>query len=399
MLVWIAPIFVFGLVVFVHEMGHFLAAKWAGVYTPRFSIGFGPALWRYRRGETEYVIAAIPLGGYVRMASRLDGETAFLEGGAETPAMVGGNSAPAVAEDPAPTPRDWDPDALQPFGPHPVPEDRWFESKPLAKRLVILLAGVTMNALLALVVCIGAIAYYGRPFALPVIGAVLPGKPAQLAGLAAGDSIVSVDDAAVRTWSDVVRHIAAAPGRPIALGVARASERVTLTVTPEPTDGLDPTTRQRRTIGVIGARSAERVGREPVSFGTAIQEGTAETVAMGFYVVDVVRGLFARRVSTSELGGPIAIAQMSVMAARLGGDALLRLLALLSVNVAVLNLLPIPILDGGQIVINLVESAKGSALSARTREYVLRAGLACILLLFILVTFNDLKRIVTGLLG
>src|SRR5213076_255988 len=124
MLALLAPILVFGLVIFVHELGHFLAAKAVGVYAPRFSIGFGPALFRFRRGETEYILAALPLGGYVRMASRLDEETAFLEGGNEN----GEKKA---------HPAGWDPEAMIPFGPKPVPENRWFESKPLWARLVI----------------------------------------------------------------------------------------------------------------------------------------------------------------------------------------------------------------------------------------------------------------------
>jgi regulator of sigma E protease len=130
MLAILAPILVFGLVIFVHELGHFLAAKAVGVYAPRFSIGFGPTLWRRRRGETEYVLAALPLGGYVRMASRLDQETAFLEGGSET-------TGARAKDDP-----DYDPNAMIPFGPKPVPEHRWFESKPLWARMFILLAGV-----------------------------------------------------------------------------------------------------------------------------------------------------------------------------------------------------------------------------------------------------------------
>src|SRR5687767_3878546 len=167
MLTWLAPLIVFGLVVFVHELGHFLAAKLMGVYAPRFSIGFGPALWRKRWGETEYILAALPLGGYVRMASREDQATAFLEGGPEVapePHTVGaGGTAKAFEEERVAGPSsEYDPEAMVPFGPKPVPEHRWFESKPLPARLFILLAGVTMNFLLALVVMIGVAATFGR---------------------------------------------------------------------------------------------------------------------------------------------------------------------------------------------------------------------------------------------
>src|ERR1700712_183455 len=137
MLAYIAPILVFGLVIFVHELGHFIAAKLTGVYAPRFSIGFGPALIRRRHGETEYVLALLPLGGYVRMASRHDAESAFIEGGnEETSALKAGDVG-------------YDPEAMIPFGPKPVPESRWFESKSLPARLFIMIAGVTMNILLA----------------------------------------------------------------------------------------------------------------------------------------------------------------------------------------------------------------------------------------------------------
>ncbi|MDE3217664.1 MAG: site-2 protease family protein, partial [Gemmatimonadota bacterium] len=183
MLVWLAPVLVFGLVIFVHEFGHFIAAKAMGVYAPRFSIGFGPALWRWRPGETEYVLAILPLGGYVRMASRNDETAAALEGGNE-------ERNARQAGDPG-----YDPDAMIPFGPRPVPEDRWFESKPLAARIVILMAGVTMNAALAAVVAIGLAAHYGRAV-IPtrVVGAVrAPALAPALARLQPGDTIFAVN--------------------------------------------------------------------------------------------------------------------------------------------------------------------------------------------------------------
>jgi regulator of sigma E protease len=176
MLSWLAPVLVFGLVVLVHELGHFIAAKWLGVYAPRFSIGFGPALWRRRFGETEYILAALPLGGFVRMASREDEATAFLEGGSEQQKVpaVGASSSPTITGEHHAVeakPKDWDPNAMIPFGPKPVPEDRWFESKPLWGRLIIMLAGVTMNAVLALVVSTGLFMGYGRAY-IPAVWTV-----------------------------------------------------------------------------------------------------------------------------------------------------------------------------------------------------------------------------------
>ena len=179
MLSWLAPIIVFGLVIFVHELGHFIAAKLTGVYAPRFSIGFGPALLKKRFGETEYVLAALPLGGYVRMASRDDEATAFLEGGSENSAI-----APRTAKD------GYDPNAMIPFGPKPIPEIAGSSSKPLPARLFIMIAGVTMNALLAYVIYVGLLLHSGIPTPMPVAAAVTAGKPAARAGIQVGDSIV-----------------------------------------------------------------------------------------------------------------------------------------------------------------------------------------------------------------
>jgi RIP metalloprotease RseP len=468
MLAILAPVLVFGLVIFVHELGHFLAAKAVGVYAPRFSIGFGPTLWRRRRGETEYVLAALPLGGYVRMASRLDQETAFLEGGSETAGARG-------KDDP-----DYDPDAMIPFGPKPVPEHRWFESKSLPARVFILIAGVTMNILLAIVVSIGLAYSYGRPvipttvvgdvrgvattpalgqlrigdtivavngtavrswndvvrqirsgtgdtiriatrrgsvaltvgeaqsardsvarsiapYVPPVIDSVFSGSPAARAGLRGGDSVVAVDGVAVQTWPQLVQRVSAAPGRDVEVEVARGRERVRLRVRPQAAQDEDPATGRPRTVGRIGAAARDVTRREPVGIGEAISAGWRATWFDARRIVMVVQGLLTREISVRQLGGPIAITQASVTAARGGLEQLFYLIAFLSINVAVLNLLPIPILDGGQIIINVLESAKGSPFSLRTREYILRFGLLAIALLFALVMFNDLQAAATRL--
>jgi len=463
----LAPVLVFGLVIFVHELGHFLAAKAVGVYAPRFSIGFGPTLWRRRRGETEYVLAALPLGGYVRMASRLDEATAPLEGGSETAAARG-------KDDP-----NYDPNAMIPFGPKPVPEHRWFESKPLPARLLILVAGVTMNVLLALVVSIGLAYSYGRPvvpttaigdvrpsasapglaqlrtgdtivavngaavrtwndvirqirgstrdtlliatkrgqvavpatdeeareriagsidfYVPPIIDSVFTGLPAARAGLRGGDSVVAVDGTPVQTWPQLVQRVSAAPGRDVALQVARGGERLEVRVRPESAQTEDPLTGRPRTVGRIGAAARDITRREPVGIGEAVAAGWRATWFDARRIVMVVQGLLTAEISVRQLGGPIAITQASVTAARGGLEQLFYLIAFLSINVAVLNLLPIPILDGGQIVINVLESVKGSPFSLRTREYILRFGLLAIALLFALVMFNDIQAAATRL--
>ncbi|MDF1504691.1 RIP metalloprotease RseP [Roseisolibacter sp. H3M3-2] len=406
MLAYVAPIIVFGLVVFVHELGHFLAAKLVGVYAPRFSIGFGPSLFRKRVGETEYVIAALPLGGYVRMASREDETTmAVLEGGPERrPDALptsGGNAAGRAVDDhvgDAHRGKDWDPDAMMPFGPKPVPPHRWFESKGLPSRLFILLAGVTMNAVLAWVVFSASYAAYGRAYVPAVIDSVLPGRPAAEAGLARGDSVAAVDGTPVRTWTEVVQRVSSAPGRAVQLDVVRGGAPVRIVLTPRAEEAADPITNRRRQVGRIGVMPRDSIAREPVGVGTALSEGWAETRESATAVVGVVRGLFTRDVAMSNLGGPIQIARTSVQAARLGLEPLLRLLAFLSINIAVLNLLPIPILDGGQVLLNVAETVKGSAFSVRTRENILRLGLVAIGLLFVTVMWNDLSRLAADLL-
>ena len=399
MLSWLAPLLVFGLVVLVHELGHFIAAKSLGVYAPRFSIGFGPALWRRRLGETEYVLAALPLGGFVRMASREDEATAFLEGGSEEKKVpaVGASSSPTIAGPEAAVeakPKDWDPNAMVPFGPKPVPEDRWFESKPLWGRLIIMLAGVTMNAVLALVVSTGLFVGYGRAYIPAVVDSVVAGRPADRAGLLKGDSILAVDGTPVRRWTEVTERVSVSADREVVLDVIRGGRAEKVRVTPE----LRPDTTEFGTIemvGRIGAGSTRTIAREPMAFGESAVAGWHATWGMGTAVIRVVGGLLTGRVSVSQLGGPITIGRVSVEAAKSGFESLWSLIAFLSINVAVLNLLPIPILDGGQILMNVAEGVKGSAFSARTREYIMRAGLVAIALLFALVMFNDVK----GLLG
>ncbi len=400
MLSLLAPIVVFGLVVFVHELGHFLAAKAVGVYAPRFSIGFGPALFKRRVGETEYVIAALPLGGYVRMASREDEAVAFLEGGPEHPAgtvpTTGANAAGRTVDDHAGEPHrgpDWDPEAMAPFGPKPVPEHRWFESKSLPARLMILLAGVTMNIVLAFVINAGSVASLGRPYLPAVIDSVVAGRPGALAGLTKGDSVVAVNGRTVRTWTEVVERVGPVTSGTLTFRVVRDGVARDVTVAPRAERAPDPVTGAPRTVGRVGMLPRPVEARDRLPFGEALVEGGRETWRTATSVVRVLGGLFGGDVAVSNLGGPIAIARTSVQAARLGFEPFLRLIAFLSVNIAVLNLLPVPVLDGGQVLINLLEAAKGSAFSLRTREYILRAGLAAVAMLFVTVMWNDLARL------
>lgn len=464
----LAPVLVFGLVIFVHEFGHFLAAKAVGVYAPRFSIGFGPAIFRRRRGETEYVLAWLPLGGYVRMASRHDAEAAFLEGGNEEQNARGEGD------------EGFDPNAMIPFGPKPVPEDRWFESKPLWARIVIMLAGVTMNALLAVVVATMLALHYGVyvypasvvgavrapasmpqlsrlragdsilavnghsvhdwdqfadqlfessrtvelttqrgkvviplpsdsavvtvaqalvPYLPPVIDTVFPDDRAMQGGLRQGDSIVSVGGRAVHSWAEVVAQVSRAPEHALSFVVARGAALETLTVTPKSVTEADSLAGTSEVVGKIGAGAKNPIRRVSMSLPAAIAWGYQRTKTDAGAVFTILHQIGSGQRSVRELGGPIAITRQAVSAARSGFDDLMRLIVLLSINVAVLNLLPIPILDGGQILINVLESAKGSPFSMRTREYILRFGLLAIALLFAIVMYNDTRAGFASLFG
>ncbi|HEY2375161.1 MAG TPA: RIP metalloprotease RseP [Gemmatimonadaceae bacterium] len=456
MLAILSPILVFGLVIFVHELGHFIAAKAVGVYAPRFSIGFGPSLFRKRWGETEYIVAALPLGGYVRMASRLDEDAAFLEGGGETTPRL---------ENP-----DFDPNAMIPFGPLPIPENRLFESKPLPARLLILIAGVTMNVLLTFVIGVGLALHFGRPVTTtrviglvrplpnapalaqlhpgdtliavngktvrtwedaqreisrststvvlrttrttisiplggpngptttdllssidvqwpPVLDTVVEGGRAQIAGLQSGDSVTAIDGNPISTWGELVGIVSKAADHPLRFTVVRHGQSQDVSVTPKPT--ADTLGGGIQIVGRIGAAHPLSNQREPLGLGDAVVAGGRTTAFMASMIVDIVKGLLTRRISVGQLSGPVGITKMSVEAARSGLENLLGLIALLSVNVAILNMLPIPILDGGQILINVLESAKGKPFSLRTREYILRFGLLAIALLFVVVMYND----------
>lgn len=394
MLKYLAPLVVFGLVVFVHELGHFLAAKFVRVYAPVFAFGWGPRLWGFRRGETDYRVSWFPVGGFVAMASRDAEAMSAIEGGTST--EEGAEGVPGHQRGFNPIP--YDPDAIRPFGPHPVPEHRFIESKTLAQKVLVLSAGVIMNAILALVVAAGGVWAYGKsfggqfavntPLTAPVIDSIAPGSPAERAGLTPRDSVVSVNGASIRSWSEVVAAVEASPGKVVSLGVVRGANRpLTLQVTP---DSVRPDSTSPRVVGRMGVRSRPRALKEAATVGEAVSYGATVTGRMGTEVVRVVKGLFTGEVSVKQLGGPIRIAQVSFEVAESGLEPLLVLIAFLSINLAVLNLLPIPVLDGGQILIRVAEAVKGGALSARTQEYLMRFGVLAMLALFVLVMFNDI---------
>ena len=397
MLTYLAPLVVFGLVVFVHELGHFVAAKLVGVYAPVFAFGWGPRLWGFRRGETDYRVSWFPVGGFVAMASRDAEAMSAIEGGSSTGEAAEGVPGHQRGLNPIPH----DPEALRPFGPKPVPDHRFIESKTLLQKVFVLSAGVIMNAILAFCVAAGGIWAYGKtfggqfavatPVVAPVLDSVVGGSPAARAGLLPGDSVVSVNGAPIRGWGEVVKAVEGSPGAALTLGVVRGGATQSLAVIP---DSVRADSTSARVIGRMGVRSRQRLIPDPASFSEALTLGATVTGRMGIEVVQVVKGLFTGAVSVKQLGGPIRIAQVSLEVAQSGLEPLLVLIAFLSINLAVLNLLPIPVLDGGQILIRVAEAVKGGALSARTQEYLMRFGVLAMLALFVLVMFNDIVGLV-----
>lgn len=392
LLPFLAPLLVFGLVVFVHELGHFLAAKAVGIYAPVFALGWGRRVMGFRRGETDYRLALFPLGGYVRMASRDDESMAAFEGGSARGGLDTDAALPPKGEPGIP----WDENAMVPFGPKPVPQDRWFESKPLWAKLVVMLAGVTMNFLLAILVVAGVRLANGAPNPAAVIGTVLPASAAAAGGLLAGDSVTSIDGGKIAAWTDLVGVVTTKASSPLAFDVVRAGAVQRLTITPSATVDTNPETGAVRSIGRIGA-SSSRMSVGPIA---ALADGADYTWQTIVQTVDVLGGLLSGRHSPKQLGGPIMIAQASFQTAKAGGlSGVLMLMALISVNIAVLNLLPVPVLDGGQVVLAVVESARGKPLGEKAKGVIMYAGVGLVLLLLITTTFNDLARVGSQVLG
>lgn len=386
MLTYLAPFLVFGLVVFVHELGHFLAAKMTGVYAPVFSLGWGSRLFGFRRGETDYRVSWFPIGGYVRMATREDDSMAGIEGGAD---RGGFDGAPAPAQPSAL----WDENSMAPFGPKPVPESRFVESKSTPARVFILSAGVLMNILLALVVSSSVFYAYGKPSHIPaIIDSVVTGMPAANAGFKHNDEIISVNGVAVKSWDEAVSKISPATEGTLTLEVRRGTEHVSATITPQVSEVVDSATKIAKKVARVGIQVRnDTIVYVPVGPLEAMRLSGVYSWSTTKEVANTLKGLVTGRESLKNLGGPIAIARVSVQSARAGAENLWMLIALLSLNIAMLNLVPIPVLDGGQILLVLAERIKGSAFSSGVREGFARVGVFAVLGLFLLVMFNDVK--------
>jgi len=345
---------VLALVIFVHELGHFLVAKWCDVEVHVFSMGFGPTLLSWRIGETEYRLSAIPFGGYVRMAG---------EDGAEEPLTR---------------------------------PERGFSAKPILQRAAIVAAGPGVNILFAFLIFTSAFFFYGEqvPVESPQIGGVIADAPAAQAGLQSGDVVKAVDGAAVTSWEDLATRVRASEGRRLSLSVERAGQPLTIEVEPKPRPERDYLGEVVGDAYMIGIERA--LETRPVGFFRSIDLGVRYTWGFTRLIFETLGRLFQGRVSASDLGGPIMIAQEAGRRAASGLEPLLRFMALISINLGVINVLPVPVLDGGHLFFLLIEGVRGRPLSLRYREIAQQVGVFLLVALMVFVVFNDISRIVSG---
>jgi len=345
---------VLGVLIFFHELGHFLAAKYFGVKVLKFSLGFGPKLVGRQVGETEYLISALPLGGYVK--------------------MLGEN--PDEEEEPLP----------------PEDAERSFSNKHAAKRISIVAAGPIFNLLLALLIFCGFYMAAGVHVMTTEIGEVRENSPAGQAGFLKGDVITAVDGRETTDWSQLKKRIQGNTGQPIEITLRRGKDSKLLTVAPEISVTHNIFGEEIRTplIGIVAAGTFEKVDLGPAE---AIAEGFRKTWEIISLTCLTVVKLIQRVIPMETVGGPILIGQMTGQLAQENWLHLIPFTAVISVNLGILNLLPVPVLDGGFIVLLLIELIIGRPLQIKKREWLQKIGIFLLILLMVFVIVNDIKRL------
>ena len=353
---------VLGVLVFIHELGHYLAARWRGVHVEAFSIGFGPTLvsWADRVG-TVWKVSVLPLGGYVRLHGQGRPEDVSQE---ERALYLRG---------------------------------RTFWEKSVLSRAIVVAAGPIANFLLAFVLFTLLFALVGRQVLLPDVSRLVAGGAAEHAGLQVGDRVQSIDGAPTPRFEDLQRIVSAAPGRTVSVRVLRGGVERTIPVT------IGSSGSATHPTGVLGILSGAATF-QPVGPGEAVLDGAQQTWSVGVQTLDGVWQMVSGRRGTEDLGGPLRIAQLSGEVAQLGVASLVSFIAVLSVNLGLINLFPIPVLDGGYLLFYLAEALRGRPIPTRTLDYGLRAGLALLAALFVFATWNDLSHLgvvrwVASLLG
>ncbi|WP_294356352.1 RIP metalloprotease [uncultured Sphingomonas sp.] len=361
---------VIGPLVFIHELGHYLAGRWCGVKAEAFSIGFGREIagWTDRRG-TRWRLALLPLGGYVKFA---------------------GDMSAAGRSDP-----DW---LLLP------PEERaqTFQAKSVWQRAIIVAAGPAINFLLAILILTGFALAYGDAQTPAVVGQAMPGTAAAQAGLRPGDRIDALGGRHVDTFEDMVRYVKLRAGERVRIDYVRGgqADHVAAQIgTQEQRDRFGNVYK----VGLLGLAPAQPVVR-PVGLLEAPVVAVRRTGEIVEMMAETIGQIVSGRRSVRELGGPLAIAKVSGEQITLGWDAFVFLLALVSINLGFINLLPVPMLDGGHLLFYLIEAVRQKPVGAQAQEWAYRGGLAAVLALMMLVTFNDLGnfglwRHLAGLIG
>ena len=378
----IYAIIVLGVLIFVHEFGHFLVAKLFNVKVEKFSLGFGPKLVGKKIGETEYLVSAFPLGGYVKMF----GEGGFIEGGEshhpaseeeEENAVTNAGEAVAVQRE--------------------LTEEektRSFAHKPPLVRIAIVMAGPVFNLVFAWLAFI-VLCMVGVPTITTRIGEVLKDKPAAKAGIQKNDVITAINGKSIVHWEEVAEAIAAAKGKQVVVMIKRNTADMPFTITPEPR--VSKNLFGEKVNGfAIGVASAGEIVTEHFGPIQAVVKGTIQTGKVIEITVMSLVKLAQRVVPLDTLGGPIMIAKMAGETAQAGGSSFLAFMALLSVNLGVLNLLPVPVLDGGHLFFFFWELVFRRPISQKAREYAQQVGLMLLLGLMLLAFYNDIIRYFVG---
>lgn len=339
----IISLLVLSLLICVHELGHFTVAKLVGIKVDEFSIGFGPRLLGIKPGDgTAYSLRLLPLGGYVKMAGM-------------------------------------EPDDNRPNG---------FNKKGLGQRLAVIVAGSATNFLTAVLLFIIIFCFIGIPVAsnANVIGEVIPGSPADRAGLQPGDRIVMVDDQATRDWSSIASLIHNSMGATTQLQIERSGRHSRVELTPE----YEPQLK----IWQIGIRQG--VNWQKQGFGKAVALGLSQTVEFSRSILAGLLGMITGAIPARDIAGPIGITQMIGDAVRSGMAYLLSFMAVLGINLAIVNMLPIPALDGSRLIFLLIEWLRGRPVDPAKENIVHMVGFALLMVLFLLISYNDLARIFNG---
>jgi len=357
-------LFVLTIVVFFHELGHFLVARWAGVKVLTFSLGFGPELVGFNdRHGTRWKISAVPLGGYVKFFGD--------ESEASTP------SSEALA--------------------NMTEEERAgsFHHKKVGPRAAIVAAGPIANFILAIVIFTGLFTFYGKPSMSARVDKIEAGSAAAAAGFQVGDIVTAIDNSPIENFSDMQRIVSIRAGEKLSFTIKRGDSIVELQGTPELKEQKDAFGNAHR-LGILGITRASQPGdviTERVNPATAMWLGVKET----WFVVDrtlaYIGGVFTGREAADQVGGPLRIAQISGQVATIGLAALIHLAAVLSISIGLLNLFPVPLLDGGHLLFYAVEAVRGRPLSDRAQEMGFRIGLGLVLMLMVFATYNDILHL------